>query len=612
MTESILEESRKAKRNNVFGFLKFFKNKKVLIPIGIILLVFLGFSLFFNSKKSVKGEVLPKEYSVRKDDLQISVESDGKVVAEQGVELSFSVSGNTLEVEDVFVQEGDKILKGDKIAQVKTDTLELSFNSAYASYQSSLAAYQENIAGPTDQEISAAQFKIEQAELSLGQARDSLEETIRNSRETVADAQKLYEENPNIENSEVVRDTYNDLVATIKSTIISMDSMLRDSDEILGIDDKYLNNDFENLLGAKDSSSLSLASNYYRVSKNKKDNLDLYSVSLNNSSSYDEIDQVAELTEDFLNSMETHLYYMQKMLSATITSADFSQSELDSFKSTITSNRSSLNSKITLLNTDIDSVVDTKDLVDNYKEDYDNAITDTNRDINDAKINVRNKEIALETYQLDYKDLIAPLTDYELASAKSSFTSASVNLEKARLALEDSVLESPIDGEVALLNYKKGDIILTDDNDPFVVILNNDTLFIEVNIEEADINKLRVGQKAYVTFDALDELKLEGQISFISLTSDTNNNGIVTYLVRVVFENTSDYQIREGMTAFIDFVISETKDVLIVPVSAVKNIDGQVSVKNINNEWVAVTTGFTDGEYVEIISGLAEGDKILY
>jgi len=612
MTESILEESKKAKRNNIFGFLKLFKKKKVFIPIGLVLLVFLGFNLFFGSEKNTTSEVVSKEYSVKKDDLQISVESDGKVVAEHGVELSFSVSGNTLEVEDVFVNEGDKVLKGDKIAQVKTDSLELSFNSAYASYQSALASYQEKLAGPTDQEKLEAEHRIEQAELSLNQARNSLEETIRNSQETVTDAEESYEENINIGDSKVVQDAYDDLVTTIKSTIISIDSMLRDSDEILGIDDQSLNDDFENLLGVKNSSYLNLASNHYKASKSKKDSLDLYSVSLNGSSPYDEIDQVAVLTQELLSSTETHLYYMQNMLDATITSADFSQSKLDGFKSTITSNRNSLNSKITFLNADIDDVTDAKDLIGDYKKDYDNAIADTDRDIEDAEANVRNKEISLEEYELDYEELISSLTNYELASAKSSLTSASVNLERARLALEDSVLESPIDGEVALLNYKKGDIILTDNSDPFVVILNNDTLFIEVDIEEADINELKVGQKAYATFDALDELKLEGQISFISLTSSTSNNGIVTYLVRVIFENDSEYQIREGMTSFIDFVISEVNDVLIIPVSAVENVNGNPSVENINNEWVEVITGFTDGKYVEIISGLNEEDKILY
>ena len=63
---------------------------------------------------------------------------------------------------------------------------------------------------------------------------------------------------------------------------------------------------------------------------------------------------------------------------------------------------------------------------------------------------------------------------------------------------------------------------------------------------------------------------------------------------------------------FVDFVTAEAKDVLIVPVSAVRNINNVPSVLNIDKEWMPVTTGFTDGKDVEIIKGLNVGDKIVY
>ena len=207
---------------------------------------------------------------------------------------------------------------------------------------------------------------------------------------------------------------------------------------------------------------------------------------------------------------------------------------------------------------------------------------------------------------------MAPLTASELASVRSSLTTASINVDKARNDLDKATLTSPIGGEVALLNYKAGDIILSDDNEPVAVIINKDTLFIEVNVEEADINKLAVGQKAYATFDALDELELEGEISFISLTSKTDNSGIVTYLIRVIIDNSANHPIREGMTAFVDFVTAGVKDVLAVPVEAVRNVGGKPSVQLVSGEWIPVTTGFTDGDNVEIISGVSEGDRILY
>ena len=90
------------------------------------------------------------------------------------------------------------------------------------------------------------------------------------------------------------------------------------------------------------------------------------------------------------------------------------------------------------------------------------------------------------------------------------------------------------------------------------------------------------------------------------------NNGIVTYLVRVVIDNSSGSQIREGMTAFINFITAGVENVLTAPVDAVRNVDGKPSVESVNGGWVPVTTGFTDGKYVEIISGLNVGDKIFY
>jgi multidrug efflux pump subunit AcrA (membrane-fusion protein) len=136
-------------------------------------------------------------------------------------------------------------------------------------------------------------------------------------------------------------------------------------------------------------------------------------------------------------------------------------------------------------------------------------------------------------------------------------------------------------------------------------------LFIEVNIEEAEINKLSSNQKVYATFDALDELELEGTISFMSLTSKTSN-GIVTYLVRIVIIDKGDNKIREGMTASVEFVTAEATDVLIIPVASVRNINGEPSVELKDGEIKTVVTGFTDGKNVEIISGLNEGDTVIY
>jgi RND family efflux transporter MFP subunit len=621
MPQSILEESKKAKR----GFFGFIFSKKFLI-IAIIILVAAGAGYYFYSRntKTQTAVVQQKKYTVAKEDLKISVSASGKVVAKDGVELSFPVSGN-LEVDNVYVKEGDKIKKGDKIASVKTETLEFELRSAYNNYQSALATYNSKIESATASEIAKSKAAIEQAQVSLDQAKISLEQTkvsqaqnITNAENTLETAQDNLKLNTDASDSEIVRSAYSDLASNIKSINITLQKILRDSDGIIGVDETSVNDEFENVLGAKDSSSLSSARDSYSRAKSLRNDIDSRIVALSTGNS-SEIDAVAVKMESVLSAFQDHLYNMQKMLDATITFTGLSQSKLDGFKSTVSSNRSSINSAISSLDNSVQAVVDAKLSLKKFQTAYDKAKQDLEITKNQATQNIKNsensvksREISLTQAQQDYQDLIAPISSSDLASAKSQLTSASISVDKAKYNYEQATLTSPIDGVVSMLNYKQGDIILSDSAKTMATIINNDTLYIEANIEEADISKLKVGDKAQVTFDAVDGVNLTGEVSFIAMTSDTSANGIVTYLVRVLLTNTGENQVREGMTAAIEFVTSEATGVLAVPVAAVRNVGGNPSVEKMDGSFEVVVTGFTDGKKVEVISGLNAGEVIVY
>lgn len=621
MAQSILEESKKAKR----GFFGFIFSKKFLI-IAIIVLVAAGAGYYFfgRNAKTQTAVVQQKKYTVAKEDLKISVSASGKVVAKDGVELSFPVSGN-LEVDNVYVKEGDKIKKGDKIASVKTETLEFELRSAYNNYQSALATYNSKIESATASELAKSKASIDQAQVSLDQAKISLEQTqvnqaqnITNAEDTLETAQDNLKLNTNASDSEIVRSAYSDLASNLKSINISLQKMLRDSDSIIGVDEQSINDDFESGLGAKDSTSLSQAKETYSKVKNLRNDLDSRIVALTTSNT-SEIDAVASKMDTVLSAFQDHLYNMQKMLDASITFVGLSQSKLDGFKSTISSNRSSINSSISSLENSVQAIEDAKLSLKKFQTAYDKAKQDLEITKNQATQNIKNSENSLKSREIslaqakqDYQDLIAPISSSDLASAKSQLTSASISVDKAKYNYEQATLTSPIDGVVSMLNYKKGDIILSDSAKTMATIINNDTLYIEANIEEADISKLKVGDKAQVTFDAVDGVNLTGEVSFIAMTSDTSANGIVTYLVRVLLTNTGENQVREGMTAAIEFVTSEAPGVLAVPVASVRNVGGNPSVEKADGTFATVVTGFTDGKKVEVISGLNAGEVIVY
>lgn len=625
MAQSILEESRKA-RGGFFGFLF---GKKIII--AVIIAVLLGGSayyFYFSKSKDVDQSATQlKKYVAKVEDLKISVSATGKVVAKDGVELSFPVSGS-LEVDQVFVKEGDKIKKGDKIASVKTESLEFELRSAYNNYQSALASYNSKTKEAKDSDkqkaqdnIKQAEVSLEQAEMSLEQARLSAEQSVINAQQNVETAERNLQLNTTASDSEIVRDAYKSLVNSLKSASITVARQLRDSDSILGVDDKNINSEFRLALGALDSSAYSSAENSYLKTKSLLSSFDAAVSLLNDYSSQADIDKVAIQASQLVSSLEEHDRYMKRLVDATITFIGLSQSKLDGFKSTISSNQSGAISLANSINSAVQSVYNAKNSLKNYQTAYDKATRDlestkiqTAQSVRNAEISVQTKELALAQSRRDYEELISPLDADELASARSQLTSASISVDRAKYNVSQATLVSPIDGVVSALNYKQGDIILDSSNSSKSVatIINNDTLYIEVNVEESDISKLHVGDKAQVVFDAVGDSRITGEISFISLTSSTNSNGIVTYLVRVILANTENSGIREGMTASLEFITAEASQVIAIPVAAVSNIGGQPAVILSDNSVRNVTTGFTDGKKVEIVSGLEDGEMVIY
>ncbi|MFA7170778.1 MAG: efflux RND transporter periplasmic adaptor subunit [Candidatus Paceibacterota bacterium] len=619
MSESILEQSKKARGSGKYIFTK----KRLVILVLLLVGGYYAYGYFYGDKGGVSTVVAKKEWTVSQGDIKISVDADGKVVAEDGVDLTFSSTDEV--VEEIYVAEGDFVKQGDKIARISTTSMEFDLQNAQDSYQAALLSLADGKAGASEKDIKNSQYQIEQAESSLAQTKTSLEQTKIDADEKVEDAEEAIEtaqENLKMNsggNSEIVDDAYSNLYSNIENLSITVKNHLYSADKILGIDDAGLNDNFEGVLGALNSSTLYSSKSSYIKTRDEREELDDMLSSVDKSD-YGEMDELADQASLVAESAKDMFLNVQNLLDATITSTDFSQSSLDNFKSSAASSRSSINNTISSLDSSIDAIENAADSVSDLQTSYDKAVSnlaDIKRqnviDIANAETSVRNKEISLDQAKLSYEDLIAPLTTSELQNLTMKVNQAKNSLSEVQDKIDEATLTTPIDGQVAALNGKVGEIITAKSNEEaFASIINKDTLFVEVNIEEGDVSEISKGQKAYATFEALDGVEAEGEVTFISMSSNTNTGGVVTYAVRIVLTNVEDTQVREGMTSSVSFVTSEAIDVLIVPVAAVKNMNGVASVQMENGEWQEVVTGFTDGDLVEVISGLKKGDKISY
>ena len=379
MAQSILEESKKAKH----GFFRFFFKKRNIIILVILLAIAGGAYYYFTKNNSSKSTAIQlKQYTVKKQDLKIAVSSTGKVVAKDGVQLSFPISGN-LEVSAVYVKEGDKIKKGDKIASVKTESLAFDLRSANNTYQSALASYNAKVAAPTDAAKKTAQTSIDQAQVSLDQAKISLAQTQSTSAQSIANAQSNVTTaesnlrlNSSVSSSAIVNNAYLSLINNLKSIDVSLAKILRDSDSVVGVDNTNINIGFRSGLGVLDASSFNNAKTSYSTAKAQQQQFDSVVTSLSDSSSQSSLDNAAIQANQVITAMQNHLQDMQRLLDASITFSGLSQSQLDSFKAMVNSDQSAVISMMNSLNNSTQSVDDAKNSLSQYQTAYTKAQND--------------------------------------------------------------------------------------------------------------------------------------------------------------------------------------------------------------------------------------------
>jgi len=610
-TESINSILAQSKKSHGFGkIVNLIKKKKIIIIIAVLLAGAGGYFVYGKINSTTKEVVkAPTVASVQKGDISITIQSDGNVVAKDGVDLSFSETG--VRIEEVYVSEGNIVKKGDKIARIETDESYIDLQSAQASLQYAMSRLVELEDGATDSDLLSYQNSVNSAQATLDKTIYQNEYSLKDAERAVETAQKNLKLAEGGNDSTIVISAYNDLLSTSLSSINSLSGLLSDSDSILGIDNQTANDDYESYLSNLSSSNLNEAIMSYRSAKSKLEKAENFVVPLNSLSSHDNILAGANLVKDAFVVMQQHLYDMQKMLETTRAMGDFTQTELDGLRSTVSGNKTSVISGLNSLNDDIEAIDTAKNSYDTYECAYTASLDDLEKAKKDAQASEVSAKLSLENAQNSLNQQMEPASASDLASARSSVASAQSNVNKIWYQIQEATITSPIDGEVVLLNGKTGDIVVEEKNQPFCSILNKDVFYVETQIDESDINKIQLGQKAYATIDALDSAETEGEVSFVSLISSASN-GIITYKVRVLLENTSALDIREGMSVYVDFVIAEAKDVLQIPVQAVKNVDGKPSVTMEDGSIRNVTTGFTDGKMVEIISGLELSEKVKY
>ena len=255
---------------------------------------------------------------------------------------------------------------------------------------------------------------------------------------------------------------------------------------------------------------------------------------------------------------------------------------------------------------------------------------------------------------------------YQYNNAKASVDKLKSNLDQVEVNLSYAMIYSPIDGVILNNAVKEGQTVAASFSTPTLFSIARDLtkMQVEANVDEADIGQVKLGQRVNFTVDAYPEDTFPGNVTQIRLEPTTTSN-VVTYTVIIEAPN-NDLKLMPGLTASIEIIIKEAKDVLLIAPKAfqfqptaelatmytiekfqepVENKENKKRTptdsggkpegmppmsespksfkgkqKNMKVLWVKkgnsiqprmVETGMEDGALVEILSGVHEGDSII-
>ncbi len=209
---------------------------------------------------------------------------------------------------------------------------------------------------------------------------------------------------------------------------------------------------------------------------------------------------------------------------------------------------------------------------------------------------------------------IGAISNQQLDASIMDYSVAQATYDDAVSQLDDTVIKAPIDGVIIGKPIPAGQTVAPGISTPMVLMSVADLskMQIEAQVDESDIGKIALGQRVTFTVDAYIDKVFSGTVSNISQKANITQN-VVYYVVTIDVEGPGT-MLKPTMTARVSIQSGESKNTILVPLSAIKENQGQPYVQIMVSgkiENINVTTGLSNEDKVEITSGLADGDQIV-
>ncbi|MFA6253028.1 MAG: HlyD family efflux transporter periplasmic adaptor subunit [Patescibacteria group bacterium] len=547
---------------------------------GAIILVILLIIVYFVWQKVASKQVIATYTlaKVTKGSLIKTVSGSGQVSASSQVDLVPKASGEIVRLSAV---QGQIVKSGEVIAQVDASDVYKSLRDAEVNLASA--------------KLSLQKLQQPSEALSLMQAENSLTTAQESKLKAEEDLAKTYEDGfNNVANAFLVLP---EIISGVENVLYDNEiTVNQDNIDYYTDNTKYYDSSVEQYRDDASDAYRKARSLYdknfasYKATSRFSDEATIESLILQ---TYDTTKNIAEAIKNANNLVQ---FYQDKSNEHNVNVSAISNthlSSLDGYTGTTNTHLISLLNASASIKSDKDAIVTAERSTEEKKETLANLQAGT-----DA-LDLQSQELAVQQKQNALSDLREKLADY--------------------------TIRAPFDGVIADVAVKKGEAVSTA---TVVATLITTQSIVEVSLNEVDAASVKIGQKATLTFDAIEELTISGVVAEMDALG-TVSQGVVTYTAKIALD-TQDDRVKPGMTASASIITDLKSDALLVDNSAVKSVANnyyvEVPAETIADDVISsgmavtlknqptqksVTVGLSDDSVTEIDSGLNEGDVVI-
>lgn len=550
------------------------KGRRILIAaVCILLAAGISTAVFLNRTQQTSAQTgtVYREYSVQYGDISIGTEESGTAAVEREY-VTFPLSAT---VKEILVKVGQVVTAGTPLVQLDVS----SITDVTAEYETKIA-----------------------------DAKKTLDDAIYNQTTGLIAAKQKYEsdllagESAPIEN-ELSKTQLDYDIATAQSSLQKLREQLAAYKELSETDDA-------------DKAKLD---ELEAKIEEKQESVDKYQ---------EQLDYYNKINADFLTAANTTLKTDSTNTAALATVA------------TITAEQKSLQSVIDSYTEEVEAATEAyNEFKEYFNETYGELYGDAlGEKIETLTASIESAQLALDKKTKTYTSTLAE-ADQQLESQLSSsslaqttynntvnkLASAVASAQKSYDALveeyaeiqqsitADGILTAPCDSVVATIGYTDGSKYNADQT--LIALADKRFISMSVSISEEDITSIAVGQEAQVSFTAYEGQTFDAVVDSVAY-EPARSSSAVTYTVTIKLEDESGtLNIYEGMSGEVTILQKQVVDTLYVSNQAITFANGKSTVLMKNTDGtqsaVEVTTGFSDGRYVQILSGLKQGDTVL-